>query len=192
MEKESIKDEILSQAQMLFKQFGLKKTTMDEIALASGKAKATLYHYFKNKEEVVKAVLDIEMRGLRIKVKRIVDSKQAFEDKLETYLTKYYEGIMERSNLYRLISSDIVNGTSSKKYFNRLFKFEKSYFKRLLEDGFDMGDIVSIKKEELDWFAETLLIAFFGIIRHDIENENKMNAQRIEKVTNLLLHRVLA
>ena len=39
-----VREEILVQAQILFQQYGLKKTTMDEIAAACGKAKSTLYH----------------------------------------------------------------------------------------------------------------------------------------------------
>ncbi len=38
---EIVKGEIVTKAQKLFQQFGLKKTTMDEIAEASGKAKST-------------------------------------------------------------------------------------------------------------------------------------------------------
>jgi len=38
---EIVKNEILFQAQKLFQQYGLKKTTMDDIALACGKAKST-------------------------------------------------------------------------------------------------------------------------------------------------------
>ena len=41
-----IKDEILEEAQKLFRQFGLKKTTMDEIATACGKAKSMLQIVF--------------------------------------------------------------------------------------------------------------------------------------------------
>jgi len=47
MEDIDIKKRIIKVAQDIFKRYGFKKSTMDEIALASGKGKSTLYHYFK-------------------------------------------------------------------------------------------------------------------------------------------------
>ncbi|GFI14955.1 HTH-type transcriptional regulator TtgR [Lachnospiraceae bacterium] len=44
---------IASAAQELFRQKGIASTSMDEIAQKSGYSKATLYVYFKDKEEIV-------------------------------------------------------------------------------------------------------------------------------------------
>ena len=44
---------IASTAQELFMQKGIEGTSMNEIAQCSGYSKATLYVYFKNKEELV-------------------------------------------------------------------------------------------------------------------------------------------
>ena len=48
---------ILGGALEVFKEKGIEGSTMDEIALASGFGKATLYYYFKSKEEVFAAIL---------------------------------------------------------------------------------------------------------------------------------------
>lgn len=47
------RDKILSAASALFAKKGITATTVDEIAKESGYSKATLYVYFKNKEEIV-------------------------------------------------------------------------------------------------------------------------------------------
>ena len=39
-------------ARQLFAKKGMENTTMNDIAMASGKGRRTLYTYFKNKEEV--------------------------------------------------------------------------------------------------------------------------------------------
>lgn len=57
------RERIASAAQALFAQRGIAATTMDDIAKAAGYSKATLYVYFKNKEEIV-SVLVLESMKL--------------------------------------------------------------------------------------------------------------------------------
>lgn len=56
-----VKADILKAAEKLFQQFGLRKTTMEDIAKAMGKGKSTLYYYYNNKEEIFDAVVMKEM-----------------------------------------------------------------------------------------------------------------------------------
>ena len=50
--EEIIVQEVLNGAKQLMQQYGLKKTTMEDIAKSVGKSKSTLYYYFKDKEEI--------------------------------------------------------------------------------------------------------------------------------------------
>ncbi|KAA3633667.1 MAG: TetR/AcrR family transcriptional regulator [Bacteroidetes bacterium] len=190
-EKEDFREEIITQAQALFRQYGLKKTTMDEIAAATGKAKATLYHYFRSKEEVFEAMLDREMKHLRKSVKEKVDAQKGVFKKVETYLNEFFKGIFERANLYRLVSSDVLNGQKSKAYFKEFFTFEKRYFKRLLEDGLDAGELKSIPREEMDWFAEMFLTGFFGIMKHSIEYDTQLTPDHFKKAIDRFVKKIL-
>ncbi|PZR32764.1 MAG: hypothetical protein DI538_19000 [Azospira oryzae] len=53
MEKVDIAErDIINSAKKLMQQYGLKKTTMDDIAKAAVKSKSTLYYYFKDKEDI--------------------------------------------------------------------------------------------------------------------------------------------
>ncbi|MBE77059.1 MAG: hypothetical protein CMG41_04910, partial [Candidatus Marinimicrobia bacterium] len=57
-EREMRKQRILTGALEVFKSKGLEGATMDEIAHQSGFGKATLYYYFKSKEDVFSAILE--------------------------------------------------------------------------------------------------------------------------------------
>ena len=59
---EVIVREIVSSARGLFEKFGLKKTTMEDIAKEAGKGKSSLYYYFESKYEIFEAVVDQEMQ----------------------------------------------------------------------------------------------------------------------------------
>ena len=56
-ERQLRKERILSGALQVFKKHGIDGATMDEIANESGFGKATLYYYFKSKEDVLTAIL---------------------------------------------------------------------------------------------------------------------------------------
>lgn len=53
MENLSTKDEILRTSIELFKEFGYKKVTIDQICTACGISKTTFYYYYKSKESLI-------------------------------------------------------------------------------------------------------------------------------------------
>lgn len=56
-ERETRKKLILEGALKVFKDLGLERATMDEIARVAGFGKATLYYYYKSKEEIFNTIL---------------------------------------------------------------------------------------------------------------------------------------
>ena len=62
------KEIILKTSQKLFARFGLRKTTVDEIAKLARIGKGTIYHYFKTKEQIFAEIIDKESRYLREKI----------------------------------------------------------------------------------------------------------------------------
>ena len=58
---ESVKQEILDTAKYVFAKYGYKKTTMNDIAKAIGKAKSSLYYYFSSKDEIFTCVVENEL-----------------------------------------------------------------------------------------------------------------------------------
>ena len=61
---DSTRAAILDGAFNLFLRFGIGKTTMADIAAASGKAKSALYYYFKTKEDVFFSLVQKEINGV--------------------------------------------------------------------------------------------------------------------------------
>jgi len=54
----SKKEDILVSAKRLFSEKGYDATSMDEIALQTGVPKSLIYYHFKNKEELLQAIVD--------------------------------------------------------------------------------------------------------------------------------------
>ena len=74
-ERKVRQDRILTGALEVFKSRGLENSTMEEIAAESGFGKATLYYYFRSKEEVFAAILQNGWQMLWISLEPIISKK---------------------------------------------------------------------------------------------------------------------
>jgi AcrR family transcriptional regulator len=57
-----VKERILSKATDLFMRYGIRSITMDEIAAQLGISKKTIYQFFTDKDDMVTAVIDLEIQ----------------------------------------------------------------------------------------------------------------------------------
>ena len=187
--EDAVKEEILDEARRLFQQYGLKKTTMDDIALASGKAKSTLYYYFKNKDEVIDSVINYEIVNLRQYVKKAVDKQENMHNKIKTYVLDFYSEVFKRENLYRIIKRDSTN-KPGKIHFQKMVEFEQAYLTRILEDGYDAGEYKNVKKEEIPSVAQIIITTFYGAVLYMLEIDGALDCDKIEKAADFILQKL--
>ncbi|OWY22566.1 TetR/AcrR family transcriptional regulator [Sphingobacteriales bacterium UPWRP_1] len=92
MPKQKVSDKfIIKQSLLVFRKKGFYNTSMADIAEACGLLKGSLYHYFKSKEDLMKAVIDYmhnyytreifslaydEQLGMRQKLKMLADASE--------------------------------------------------------------------------------------------------------------------
>lgn len=97
------KAKLVDVARQLFARQGLEDTTMNDIAVASGKGRRTLYTYFKNKEEIYYAVIEAEMERLTETIKRVAKKELEPADKVVeivyTHLHLIKEAVLRNGNL---------------------------------------------------------------------------------------------
>lgn len=80
------KERIIGAARARFRRFGIKKTSMREIAKDAGMAVGTLYLYFKNKDDIVLAFVE-QFRGRHKEAAdKILCSQIDATEKLRAYL----------------------------------------------------------------------------------------------------------
>lgn len=91
---ETRKQAIVDTAKEIFCQQGYENTSMSEIANRVGGSKATLYNYFKSKEEIFKAVMEISAEGELSSAFKELSSEQDIEVALLQFGTNYLHSIM--------------------------------------------------------------------------------------------------
>lgn len=74
---------IATEAEVLFAKKGIQNTTMDEIAKAAGYSKATLYVYFKNKEEIISF---LALKSMHILRNTLIDALNVSGDSKKKFL----------------------------------------------------------------------------------------------------------
>ncbi|GAT63754.1 TetR/AcrR family transcriptional regulator [Paludibacter jiangxiensis] len=106
--EEQLRKEIISTAQKLFQQYGLHKTTMEDIARAMGKGKSTLYYYYKSKEEIFDAVLRTEMNEVYHLSKEAVHQAESASDKLKAFFSLSFQIAKSKVNLYKIVTEEMA------------------------------------------------------------------------------------
>ena len=180
--KNNPKKQIITQvAQIIFSKHGLLKTTVDEIAKAARMGKASLYHYFRSKEEIFKEVVEQENRFLKEKIREAVNRETTPQKKMKIYIIKKMEYLNELANIHSALKDEYLeNYAFIEKIREKNNREELFTIREILQDGEDKG-IFEINDIELTAFAITSALKglefpwSINISFHEIElNINKL------------------
>lgn len=72
------RDNIIRASEKLFLKNGIENTSMDDIAREAGYSKATLYVYFKNKDEIIGAITLLGMKMFLDHVRKCISEQKDF------------------------------------------------------------------------------------------------------------------
>jgi TetR/AcrR family transcriptional regulator, cholesterol catabolism regulator len=88
---------IITNAEELFRQYGFKSVTMDDIARQLGISKKTVYQFFADKQAIVTAVLD---KIFAEDERRMEEIKKVSSDSIEEMIriSDYFRGMMQSMN----------------------------------------------------------------------------------------------
>lgn len=155
------RQKLLEVARGLFAQKGLEVTTMNDIALASGRGRRTLYTYFRNKEEIYYAVIEEELQVLSEKLKEVLTMEVEPEEKIFTLIYAHLQTI--RDTVAR-------NGTLRAEFFRNIWMVEKvrktfdeeehRILIQLLQEGVDKG---RFKVEHVGLLADIIHCSVKGL-----------------------------
>lgn len=133
---------ILTSALDLFRQYGYRRTSMEDIARAAAVAKGTLYLYFKSKDELFEAI----GRSLAEQIDEGVTRAEALDAALEPKLTALMEaklGFIYRWILSSPHAAELVDSGSrlSNDVFGDVHDRFYSAVRRLVREGVAAGEL---------------------------------------------------
>ena len=189
---EEKKDKIIECAQKLISYFGIKKTTIDDIAKKCNMGKSSIYYYFKNKDEIIHEVMKKENSILIEKIKDELKSKNNPVDKINGYIIARSQYIKERSDYYKNVKSDYFQ------YFSLLMEEKNNYkenevkiVSQILEEGVKEG---IFKINNIDVTANLIVLSLLGLdFPLLIDKNNKMFKIRdsYNELINILVNGIM-
>lgn len=186
---DAIQKQILQAAQQLFQAHGLQKVTMDDVAKAIGKGRSSLYYYYKNKEEILDAVMDNEIRENLEEVARAVAQKSSAEQKINSFYLTRLKLLEKRKALYSALDvgmdANEMSNFNKAKYIihKRVLEKEHKMLAQILDYGVETGELRSIDAKDRDDLIFVLLSSLRGLKREMILDDD---FSRIEAAVNSL------
>ena len=182
-ERQMRKERILDGALEVFKSKGLEGATMDEIAQESGFGKATLYYYFKSKEDVFSAILEDGWIKIWESLEPVIANQNGPRNTFINLLIKIAEIAQNRPGLFEFLfnapKAIKLENQPWKEYQHRLY----GVIQGLLEDGIKAGEFPKIKPELM---FKALGGLFMGLVFMGDKKE-PVSEKDVEKLLNQLI-----
>jgi AcrR family transcriptional regulator len=183
-----IKEEILKEAQKLFQQFGVKKTTMEDIAKAMGKGKSTLYYYYCSKEDIFDAVVQKEMGEVFHYVKQAVEKADTAEEKLKVFTLSKIKAVQKRANLCKIVKGEIQDTLRCMKHLHEAYDLqETNLVKEILEFGIRNGEFSKQIKKDLDILPSVMVSSLRGLERDLFTDKYAKLESRMESIMGIMM-----
>jgi len=164
-------DLIINAAENQFIRFGFRKTTMEDIAKAAGIGKATLYYYFKNKEDIFAAMAE---RIAQTGMKTIIEAAQGGttpQAKFRIFGSSLAQFIKEKIEYYEAFREELVEIFPS---IRRKQKKAEGYglaaLQNILQEGVDQHVFAIVNVEAT---AQLLLLLMQELAGRIIIEENR-------------------
>lgn len=186
---EIVRAEILQAARELFQRYGLAKTTMEEIAKASGKGKSTLYYYYPSKEEIFSATLQQDVQDTMRQVMAAVAKATTAEAKLMAFTLTRIKIIAHKVNLYGSLYRELAENPGPVNKIRKSFEAPiKAVLRNILVMGVDNGEFKLTATHDLELMTQALFSTLRGVETSFFEDSKseKTGSRLVEIVMNLI------
>lgn len=156
---------LLQAASEALMEYGAHKTTLDDIARRAGVSKTSLYYYFRDKNEIVRAIVQGYTEELIELMKKAAASKQSAEDRMFALIEARFRFLAEKT---RHAPREVIQEFRS---LEGVFETEKELYlqahldlvRGILEDGVFRGEVQPL--DNLGLVALVLISSMFGCDR---------------------------
>jgi TetR/AcrR family transcriptional regulator len=104
---ESTREEILAAAARLFARQGYPGTSMNEVAEACAVSKPTLYHYVRDKHELLMQICESHVQSLAALVEQVKAQDLAPEAHLRALINRFVQEYGESQHQHRVLTEDV-------------------------------------------------------------------------------------
>jgi AcrR family transcriptional regulator len=161
---DSVREQILEASREVFLKWGIKKTTMEDIAHAAGKGKSTLYYYFKNKEEIFDAGGKREIDDMLSLAIAEMGKVESAVEKFEVYIRTGFQFMKKKIGFYSVVMNEISDDNKIiKGVLEYIAKNESRILHTILEYGAKRKEFIFSGEDEIRKTIHVLMLAIRGV-----------------------------
>ncbi|WP_077034907.1 TetR/AcrR family transcriptional regulator [Pelomonas sp. KK5] len=140
--RESTEAQIVEAAAECFERYGIRKTTMDDIAQQAGLSRATLYRYFTSKEAVAERLGEVEAEKVNAELRKQLKKGLSLEATLVECLLLSTR-IAHRNPRVRLLSEFAATASRSADPSSHFQTSSRALWGSLLSDAHQRGELAA-------------------------------------------------
>ena len=160
------KKEIIRKAAIeIISQLGFHGATTDKIAQQAKVAVGTIYNYFKNKEDILDYIFEVEYKKRLDFYKKIYDQDIHTVDKLYEILKMHFSEVSKQPSLIKIILYErklYNNNNKEDKTGIHKFRGLTGFFKDIVKQGIDNGQLKECN-------SDIIATALFGAVEAIME-----------------------
>jgi AcrR family transcriptional regulator len=183
-----VKERILTKAAGLFSRYGIRSITMDEIASQLGISKKTIYQFFTDKDDMVSAVIEQEIKKNETECNEFRD--HAADAVHQVFLAlESLEEMLKYTNPLMLYDLEKHHPRS----FLKLRDYKYQFLYRILIDNLQWGIEEETYRRDLnkDIVAKSRIESAFLVFNPDLFPHSRYNIQQVNyELAMLFLHGV--
>ena len=161
LETEVRRRQIAQAALSLVASHGLKGLTIAGIASHIGLVPSAIYRHFKNKDQVIDAILDLVRERLLGNVQMVTQEPENILDRLKRLLMLHIQLIRENRGILQVaFSEEVMSGPLTRKA--KVYAMVRAYLQEVAEIVFQ-GQETGVIRKDLE--PNTVAIAFLGLIQ---------------------------
>jgi len=188
--EEKTRELIIKTAQQLFQRDGLHEVTMEGIAEATGKAKSSLYYYYRSKEEIWDSVMDIEINEIVTDISQAVNKSRTTEEKIRAFCGTMVKSLRKKRTLYNIAyGGNIVvkRNRSTGGIRKRFVQRESVLFNEILLEGIKNGELRPLNAKDQEIMVFVLLSGLKGLEKEMVLEKD----YNLDPAINALSHMII-
>lgn len=166
--RDLVKKQIGKGAMQCFEKFGLDKTTLEDIAQTVGLNKASLYYYYKNKEDIFVETALREGEDYILALQEKVQLKKGIEHQVGYYMQARFNYYRKVLNMNR-VSTDTLSKILPRFFelYDALMNREKQFLAGLIKNAIAKGELIEVRPAQI----ASVLINISDALKHSAEQK---------------------
>lgn len=187
---QTTQDRIVQAAYRCFERYGIRKTTIEDLAHGAGITRATVYKYFSGKQAIVNHLVDLEIQDINARVRQKFVRGDTIEQSLTECLLLIMRAAADNPYLRNLFES-IEHLSTAADIRSDVHQKQRDRWGTLLEDAIEAGELAAdlTLDDIVSWLTQSEQMLLIKLDSVDMDDDQLRHFIRRMIIFPLLPHR---